>query len=110
MKASDIEEMSDVVKYIQHRGNQQGYKLLEAKQVENRVFVTYWKLVDPSEHQLAPWHKLLYSTTISKNKPFIKHSYVKLDLCKFIEPYKSNASMYRNKRESILEWKEDVEL
>lgn len=109
MKLSEAKTLDDVAKYIKYKWDKQGLYTLEVQQVENRVFITYGKLIAPeTEKELAPWHKLLLSTKINQ-KPQIQNIYARINLCNFIEPYKSKKDIYDKKWEEMMKGDEVVD-
>ena len=102
MRLTDAKTLDDVAKYIKYKWDKQGLYTLEVQQIENRVFITYGKLITPeTEKELAPWHKLLLSTKINQ-KPLLKNIHARINLCNFIEPYKSQKQKYDKKREEMM--------
>jgi hypothetical protein len=102
MKIKDVNNIDDVIKYIQAKGEKSWMLTLEITQNDNWVLIQYGKIVEvKTRKELAPWHTLLLQWQV-KSKPTMNYQYAKLNLCNFIEPYISKKLEYERKRNDIL--------
>lgn len=97
MRIKDCETIDDIVKYIIARGKKQDLHTLEIEQVQNILIITYGKLV-PEKKKEHEWILILTTKVKKDNEHPMLFKRVKLNLCNFIEPYKSRKEEYERMR------------
>lgn len=98
MRLRDAKDMWDIMKILKMKAEKQWIYLLEVEQVHNILLVTYGKPL-PERNKEKKWHTLIKTIKVKEDNELpMVYKRVKLNLCKFIEPYKSKKSYYDKMR------------